>query len=78
MRNLLFGFAFAAAVASTGSAWPQAWPAKPIRAIVPSTAGSRVPASNRCSGLPPVRHSSTSGLPSGANATPPKNAVAVP
>ncbi len=42
MRNLLFGFAFAAAVASAGTAWPQAWPAKPIRAIVPSTAGSAV------------------------------------
>ncbi len=39
-RSLLAAAALFAAVGCAGSAWAQAWPAKPIRAVVPFAAGS--------------------------------------
>jgi tripartite-type tricarboxylate transporter receptor subunit TctC len=42
MRRYLQGLILAAALICASGAWAQDWPAKPIRAIVPSTAGSAV------------------------------------
>jgi tripartite-type tricarboxylate transporter receptor subunit TctC len=42
LRNILSDFVLIATLAGAGGAWAQDWPAKPIRAVVPSTAGSAV------------------------------------